>query len=131
MSTTETQSEALRLAGELDKRAALAIHPVVDTLSTASADALRRLDAENKALRAKADASDTERLDWVFRQADEFSCYVLCNQPGDGLYRVVGMGAKGEAETPREALDKARAAQAVTFPAFERKKADDTEGGAE
>ena len=59
------------------------------------------------------DATDTARLDWIFQQADEFTSYILRDQPGDGLYRVTGMGAAaGEAETPREALDAARAAQA-------------------
>lgn len=56
--------------------------------------------------------TETERLDWIFRQADEYSCTILQDQPGDGLYRVTGMAVAGEGATPRDALDAAIAAEA-------------------
>jgi hypothetical protein len=51
--------------------------------------------------------TDAECLDWILRQADEFSCGVLQDQPGDGLYRVTGMDGQGEGRTAREALEAA------------------------
>lgn len=54
--------------------------------------------------------SETERLDWIFRQAEDFSCAVLQDQPGDGLYRVTGMHSEGLGETPRQAVDAAMTA---------------------
>lgn len=53
------------------------------------------------------DYSETERLEWIFRQGEDFSCTVLQDQPGDGNYRVTGMDGEGEGATPREALDAA------------------------
>lgn len=52
--------------------------------------------------------TDTERLDWIIRQADEFTCSVIVDAPGDGDYLVGGMGtAQGQGKTAREAIDAA------------------------
>jgi len=57
-----------------------------------------------------ADALDTERLDWILRQGDEFSCYVIQDAPGDGDYWVTGMKSSGQHKDPRAAIDAAMAA---------------------
>ena len=53
MTTAPTPPEAESLAVHLDQRAALAIPPVVDSLSKAAASMLRRLHAENERLRGQ------------------------------------------------------------------------------
>lgn len=50
---------------------------------------------------------DAERLDWIIRQADEFSCTVIVDAPGDGEYMVHGMDGWGQGKTAREAIDNA------------------------
>lgn len=50
---------------------------------------------------------DTARLDWIVRQADEFSCSMIVDAPGDGEYSVHGMDGYGQGKTPREAIDNA------------------------
>jgi hypothetical protein len=52
-------------------------------------------------------AADTKRLDWIVRQADEFSCSMIVDAPGDGDYIVHGMNGYGQGKTPREAIDNA------------------------
>ena len=54
-----------------------------------------------------AQAADTARLDWIIRQADEFSCALIMDAPGDGEYIVHGMDGYGQGKTPREAIDNA------------------------
>jgi len=56
-------------------------------------------------------AEDAELLDWIFRQGDEFSYYVIQDAPGDGEYVVHGMGCSGQGKTPRAAIRAARAAE--------------------
>lgn len=56
MTTAPTPSEAESLAVHLDQRAALAIPPVVDSLSKAAASMLRRLQSENERMRAELEA---------------------------------------------------------------------------
>lgn len=54
-------------------------------------------------------ARERERLDWIARQADEFSSEIMVDMPGDGDYAVSGMdGQFGTGPTFREALDAAR-----------------------
>ena len=57
-----------------------------------------------KAEQAKDAAEDAELLDWIFRQGDEFSYYVIQDAPGDGEYVVHGMGCSGQGKTPRAAI---------------------------
>jgi hypothetical protein len=64
-----------------------------------------------KAEQAKDAAEDAELLDWIFRQGDEFSYYVIQDAPGDGEYVVHGMGCSGQGKTPRAAIRAARAAE--------------------
>lgn len=93
MSKTETQSDALRLAELLAVRRAFDHGRIgtdrrfveMDATVVASVDAeLRRLDAENKALRA-----DAERYRWLRANAAEFLICVtdatgrLCNDKAD------------------------------------------------
>jgi hypothetical protein len=56
---------------------------------------------------------DTERLDWIFRQSDEFFFQLLQDGPNDGKWWVAGMnGCDGTGDSPRAAVDAAIAAQA-------------------
>lgn len=56
--------------------------------------------------------ADSERLEWIIRQGEDFGCGVIVDAPGDGDYMVVGMGgATGQGKTAREAIDAARATQ--------------------
>lgn len=65
---------------------------------------LERLQVAEDAAKDGAD-----RLDWIMQQADDFSCHVLQDMPGDGNYAVFGMNNNyGEGRTFIEALDAAR-----------------------
>jgi hypothetical protein len=66
---------------------------------------LVRLSDAQAALQALA--ADTARLDWIVRQADEFSCSMIVDAPGDGEYIVHGMDGYGQGKTPRDAIDNA------------------------
>lgn len=72
-------------------------------------DAQSALESERQAHAAEVERlrGDAERLDWIVRQADEFSCSMIVDAPGDGEYIVHGMDGYGQGKTPREAIDNA------------------------
>lgn len=105
MSKTETQSYALRLAEEFEIRKACESPSLARDLARAAV-VLRRLDAENKDLRA-----DAERYRWLRVQPDDCSapridiCRWTCDH-GDSVNN--GEGLRGDAAD--QAIDAAMAA---------------------
>lgn len=115
MSKTETQSEALRLARLLESGCWLPVGHG-DPIDEAAAE-LRRLDAENKALRAQleapaVDASDSTLLD--FLQETATAVEVLAQDEGEPPRFLVNRAISKDVRSAiRMARGKAIAAQAA------------------
>jgi len=68
---------------------------------------VRLSDAQLLAAEVERLRAEVARLDWIVRQADEFSCGLIVDAPGDGDYIVHGMDGYGQGKTAREAIDNA------------------------
>jgi hypothetical protein len=94
-------SEAVFVCRERD--AACAEVPVGLRCATCSLGG--KLEIASNPLGATPGICDADLLDWIARQAEEFTSGVLVDQPGDGDYFVYGMGgAYGQGKTFREAV---------------------------
>lgn len=106
----EAAAELRRLQAEVERLEMERDH-AQDCFEAAKQE-LERLSKPGYVWVPEANEKDTERLDWIARQADDFTSYILQDCPGDGNYFVAGMESTGEAPTFREAVDRAMIAEA-------------------
>jgi hypothetical protein len=90
MSKTETQSEALRLALEFEICEDFNINPSIIDAAAAAAE-LRRLDAENKALRERLEASGAVPV-VLGKKLFQFNCHQDWVNRAQRAWKMAGTG---------------------------------------